>query len=92
MNTPTPWKYLITDTDKPVVTDSDFYSIARTVTNSKEQNLENAKLIVRAVNYHDRLVECLTDLHAYSKGKYKKNPQQLYMSVQQLLNEIKESK
>lgn len=94
MNTPTPWR--IHDKTELTVVAQNNRTVANTGTYNSNidsekvhnENVANAELIVRAVNYHDRLVECLTII--IESDFITGTPE--YYTAQQLLTEIKESK
>lgn len=97
MNTPTPWR--IHDKTELTVVAQNNRTVANTGTYNSNidsekvhnENVANAELIVRAVNYHDRLIrvaERICEI-AEENGCVTKN---FYSTVQQLLTEIKESK
>ena len=109
MNTPTPWK--LNKAIKMCIVDNNNRMIAYTgsyrgnIDSQKidKENESNAELIVRAVNYHDRLVEMVEQLRAdlkaarsalYIVGRLQEaqiNSKSIQYS-EQLLTEIKESK
>lgn len=99
MNTPTSWKAALTPTGKLKIVDRNGFSIANLTSNVKKENESNAELIVRAVNYHDRLVELvqkLSDELGYSLSnsasvmgvKFTPTDNSLINTAQQLLTEL----
>ena len=109
MNTPTPWR--IHDKTELTVVAQNNRTVANTGTYNSNidsekvhnENVANAELIVRAVNYHDRLVDMVEQLRAdlkaarsalYIVGRLQEaqiNSKSIQYS-EQLLTEIKESK
>lgn len=101
MNTPTPWR-IHEKTELTVVAQNN-RTVANTGTYNSNidsekvhnENVSNAELIVRAVNYHDRLVECLKQFvdNGVAVGSDNFNSELLlHNTAQQLLTEIEKRK
>lgn len=61
-HTPTPWQLAKTAAGKVKIADKNGFSIANLTGNVLAENEANAALIVTAVNNHEKLVECLSEL------------------------------